>query len=230
MLDEQLNQSKDMRDTKKYVFHRTMFRRFLVGVLRKLLKLVLKVEVQGLENIPKDGALILGCNHLTNYDVFPMQMVIRRPLFFMAKSELHKNPIMDIVLRNLGAFPVYRGQRDQWAIRHAQKVLEHGQVLALFPEGTRSRGRGLKVGKSGAARLAIQLGCPIIPVAINGTEKMFTGFPKRTPIRLVIGSPIYPERGETTLGLTDRLMFTIAAMLPPELRGVYAQIPVGFEL
>jgi 1-acyl-sn-glycerol-3-phosphate acyltransferase len=229
MLLESDNQTVDVRDQKKYVFQRTAFRIIIVGSLRTFLPAIIKVEVKGLENIPKSGPLILASNHLTNYDVFPMQMKIRRPLFFMAKSELHKNPILDAALRSLGAFPVHRGKRDQWALDHAVKVLEHNQVLAMFPEGTRSKGRGLRAGKTGVARLAIKTGCPILPVAIDGSQKMFNNFPRRTTISIIIGPPIHQTQGESTLGLTDRLMFKIAEMLPVELRGVYAKKPIGFE-
>lgn len=225
-----LSISDDPRDRKKYVFHPTVFRKVFVESLRALLCAVLTIETEGLELIPESGAVILASNHLTNYDVFPLQLAISRPLFFMAKSELHKNPILDAVLRNLGVFPVYRGQRDQWAIRHAQKVLEYEQILAMFPEGTRSKGHGLRAGKTGAARMAIQMDCPIVPVAIDGTHQMFTTFPKRTRVRIVIGEPIYPKTNESTLGMTDRIMFTIAAMLPPALKGVYAKKPIGFEM
>ena len=118
-----------------------------------------------------------------------MQMQIQRPLFFMAKAELHRNPIMDAALRSLGAFPVYRGERDEWAIRHAHKVLEHGQVLALFPEGTRSKGKGLRSGKTGAARMALQMNCPIVPLGVIGTHRMFKRFPRRSPIQMRHGRP-----------------------------------------
>jgi len=229
MLQKNNGQIEDARDRKKFVFHRTLFRKILVGTIRMILPVFVKIETVGLENIPETGPVVLASNHLTNYDVFPMQMVIQRPLFFMAKSELHKNPIMDLALWNVGAFPVHRGQRDHWAIRHAAKVLEHGQVLALFPEGSRSKGRGLRAGKTGAARLALQANCEILPVAIVGTHRMFKDFPKRTQLKLEIGEPIQPDTSESTLSLTDRMMFSIADMLPEDLRGVYSKRPIGFE-
>lgn len=229
MTRENPSTSDDPRDRKKYVFHTTIFRRVFIGTIRVLLRLFSKIETVGLELIPESGAVILASNHLSNYDVFPLQVQISRSLFFMAKSELHKNIIMDLALRELGAFPVYRGHRDNWAIRHAQKVLEHEQVLAMFPEGSRSKGRGLRAGKTGVARLAIQMDCPVIPVAIDGSHKMFKTFPKRTPIRIVIGEPIYPQPDESTLGLTDRIMYSIAAMLPTDLKGVYTTKPIGFN-
>jgi 1-acyl-sn-glycerol-3-phosphate acyltransferase len=220
----------DPRDRQKFVFHRTILRRIIVWILRKLLPMVIKVNVSGMENIPKTGAAILAFNHLTTYDVFPVQMEIQRPLFFMAKSELHKNPIMDVLLRNLGAFPVHRGEKDHWAINHAEKVIEHEQLLAMFPEGTRSRGKGLRAGKTGVARLSVKMDCPIIPVAIEGTERMYKNLPHRSVITMNIGEAITGREGESILGLTDRLMFKIAEMLPLNLRGVYANKPQGFDL
>jgi 1-acyl-sn-glycerol-3-phosphate acyltransferase len=185
--------------------------------------------VEGLENIPDKGGVLIASNHLTNFDVFVLQMVILRPLFFMAKSELHKNPILDAFLRNMGAFPVNRGQKDQWALQHAKKVLENHLVLAMFPEGTRSKGRGLRPGKTGAARIAIQTNSPIIPVSVEGTQKLFQSFPRRTPINIFIHSPICPNPDHSILGLTDQVMFTIAETLPSELKGVYTKKPIGFN-
>jgi 1-acyl-sn-glycerol-3-phosphate acyltransferase len=147
----------------------------------------------------------------------------------MAKAELHKNPLMDIYLRQLGVFPVQRGSRDAWALKHAQKVLDHQQVLAIFPEGSRSKGRGLRPAKTGAARFALHAGCPIVPVAVTSTENIFQQFPKRTKVTIKVGEPIYPNKGENPLALTDRLMFTLGSMLPPKLRGVYKEYPAGFD-
>ena len=158
-----------------------------------------------------------------------MQLSIPRPLFYMAKEELMRNPIMEYILRKGGAFPVYRKTKDQWAKRHSEKVLEHGQVLALFPEGTRSRGRGLRAAKTGAARFAINAHCPIVPMAVSGSQYVLKKFARRTTVHVSIGEPLYPQPNEGALALTDRLMFAIAAMLPKELKGVYAVAPTGFE-
>jgi 1-acyl-sn-glycerol-3-phosphate acyltransferase len=219
----------DPRDQQKFVFHTTFVRRLTIVILKIILPLVMKREISGGENLPVEGPIVLAANHLTNYDVFPIQVCLSRPLFFMAKVELHRNPLLDIWLRQMGAFPVERGQRDEWALAHARKVLDKNQVLAIFPEGTRSKGKGLRPAKTGAARFAIYANCPIIPVTIRGTEKMFQQFPKRTAVRIQVGAPIYPEEGESPLALTDRIMFTLAEMLPPELRGVYAERPAGFD-
>lgn len=219
----------DPRDQKKFVFHATIVRHLTIAFLKIIVPLLMKRQISGTENLPSEGPVVLAANHLTNYDVFPIQLCLPRPLFFMAKAELHKNPLLDAYLRQLGAFPVNRGSGDEWALNHAREVLDHNQVLAIFPEGTRSKGKGLRPAKTGAARFALYAHCPIIPVTITGTEQMLKQFPKRTAITIQIGEPIYPEKGENALALTDRLMFTMAEMLPSKLRGVYAERPAGFD-
>lgn len=225
MLTDTPTELADPREKKRYYFDYTTFRRVLTPTIQLLFKTIAVIHSSGTEHLPKRGAVILAGNHLTNFDVFPMQFSIERPIFFMAKSELHQNLIMDPILRHLGAFPVQRGQRDEWAMQHAQRVLEHGSVLGMFPEGTRSKGKGLRPAKTGAARLALAVNCPLIPVALTGTHQMFTNFPRRSHIHITFGSPIFPHHNENSLALTDRLMFALAAMLPPELRGAYAERP-----
>lgn len=215
--------AQDPRDRKKFVFTNTPLRRVVTGILTALFRLLMDLQVEGLEHFPMDGPVIVAANHVTNFDVFPLQIALPRPLFFMGKAELFRNPLLDMLFRNMGAFPVYRGEKDAWAMRHARRVLEHGAVLGMFPEGTRSKGRGLNVGKSGAARLAIESGAPIIPVAIIGSERFFKHFPRRARVQVKILPPLLPYPGETPLALTERLMYTLAEALPPEMRGVYAE-------
>lgn len=218
----------DPRELKQYYLHETPTRRATVAILKSLVWFILKINVQGQENLPSEGAAILASNHVATYDIFPMQLSVQRPILFMAKEELHRNPLIDYVMRKGGAFPVHRKKKDEWAKRHALKVLEHDQVLGIFPEGTRSRGRGLRAAKTGAARFAMEVNCPIIPMAIDGSQRVFKKFPRRTTIHVSIGEPIYPQPNEGALALTDRIMFTIAAMLPKDLKGVYAVAPKGF--
>ncbi|NTU57018.1 MAG: 1-acyl-sn-glycerol-3-phosphate acyltransferase, partial [Anaerolineales bacterium] len=124
----------DPRDKKKFYFADTFQRRVLVAVARALFSLLMKYEVTGLENFPREGAVIVAANHVTNFDVFPMQFALPRVSFFMGKAELFKNPIVDLLARNLSGFPVNRGEKDQWAMDHALKILRHGQTLGMFPE------------------------------------------------------------------------------------------------
>ena len=213
----------DPRDQKQFVFHETSLRRFIRWSLEQLFHLIMKLEVRGMENVPLDGALIIASNHNTNWDVIPMQLSLPRVIFFMGKAELFKFPLVDIVFRNCGAFPVYRGDKDAWAMRHACKVLDHEQTLGMFPEGHRSMGKGLGAAKTGTARFAIESNCPIMPMAIIGSEKFFKSFPHRTRVTVTFLPLLFPKPTEDPLALTDRLMFAIASALPEELRGAYAE-------
>lgn len=227
---DNLHLSHDARLRKRYYFEETTFRKVLTAGLRLFFSFIEDLTVRGLENLPEKGAIILASNHLTNYDVFPMQLALPRPIFFMGKSELFEQSFLDLVFRQLGGFPVYRGAQDEWAIHHARRVLDHGQVLGIFPEGKRSQGRGLRAGKTGAARLAITSGCPILPLAIWGTQKIFNTFPRRTPVQIRLGELIYASPDDSALALTDHFMFKLADMLPPGMRGVYSSRPPGFKV
>jgi 1-acyl-sn-glycerol-3-phosphate acyltransferase len=187
------------------------------------------MEIQGSKNLPSNGAVILAANHEENYDPFIMQLAISRPIFFMAKAELHKNAWVDSLLRRLGSFPVQRNGGDEWAMQHAVKILANHQALGIFPEGTRNRGRGLRVAKTGAARLALTAQCPIVPMALIGSHQLFKRLTRRTQVTVILGVPVIPSKDETALALTDRLMFSLAELLPRELRGVYAHHPAGFD-
>jgi 1-acyl-sn-glycerol-3-phosphate acyltransferase len=220
----------DPRDKKKYYLTDTPQRRVLVALVRFLFNFIMKMEVVGLENFPRERAVVLVANHVTNFDVFPMQFALPRPIFFMGKAELFRNPIVDLFLRNLSGFPVNRGEKDQWALRHAARVLGHGQTLGMFPEGRRSKGKGLNVAKTGAARLAIEANCPIVPMAVTGSDQFFKRFPHRADVQIRVLPPLWPKPEETALALTDRMMFTLGRALPKEMRGVYADRPRGFEM
>lgn len=219
---------QDPRDTQRFVYHETVVRKIAIIVIGTFLKAFMVMTVEGLENLPKQGACILASNHLSNFDVFPMQLALPRPLFFMGKAELFKKPIMGWVLRQLGGFPVQRGASDQWALNHARKVIDRGLILAMFPEGTRSKNRGLSVAKTGAARLAIEKQVPIVPFAHSGSEKLFTRFPQRSHVHLIVSPPIFADNDDDPLSLTDRVMFTLASNLPLQMRGAYSELPPGF--
>lgn len=217
----------DPRDKKTFVFHATRLRKIALPIVRAIFSLFMEFNLEGLENYPLNGAVVLAANHVTNFDVFPMQFALPRPIFFMGKADLF-NVALDALIRNLGAFPVHRGEKDEWAMRHAAKVLAHGQTLGMFPEGTRSKGRGLGVAKTGSARLALDANCPVVPMAVVGTDEFFKRFPRRARVTIKILPPILPHPNDTPLSMTDRLMFALAASLPDDMRGVYAETPKGF--
>ena len=220
-------QDADPRDRKKYYLEDTSARRLVLWLVRNLFNTAMVMKVEGVENFPLDGSVIIAANHVTNFDVFPMQFAVPRVICFMGKAELF-NTVLDPLLRVLCAFPVYRGEKDEWALRHARKVLDHGQTLGMFPEGKRSNGKGLGVAKTGTARMAIEMNCPIIPMTVIGTDKFFKQFPHRSAVTVKLLPPILPNPNDTPLSLTDRLMFTLASGLPETMRGVYAEVPKGF--
>lgn len=220
--------ANDPRPRLYYPLYETALHRFAVWFFRRALRPFMDLRVRGVEHVPMSGAAIVTCNHLVDWDVFPLQLALPRMIYYMGKAELFQFPPLHWLFRQLGGFPVYRGERDRWALEHAHKILASGQMVAMFPEGTRSRGKGLAPARPGAARLALDAGCPVIVVAINGVQNLFKTFPRRAVVEVVIAPPIFPSEEDTPLSLTDKIMFTMAANLPPALRGVYAEHPAGW--
>jgi len=199
-----------------------------MGLVRTLGSLLFRLKASGVQAIPPEGPGIVAANHVNVLDVFPLQLAIPRPIFFMAKAELHRNRWLDILLRKLGSFPVERGHRDRWALEHAQELLSKGRLLGMFPEGTRTHGNGLRPAKTGAARLAIATRAPIIPVGISGVEGPVGVGRNKMTIHIKVGPPLAARPNEEAVELTDRMMYHIAALLPDSLRGAYQQAPPGF--
>jgi 1-acyl-sn-glycerol-3-phosphate acyltransferase len=192
-----------------------------------------QIECTGLENIPPAGPCILAPNHIGAFDPVVLALYLPRHAFFMTKIELYRHFFARWFIRHWGAFPVERGQRDAWAIEHASRVLQAGQLLCMFPEGTRSKNQAkLSKGKLGTAKLALQHRVPVLPTAILGTHLIRPGRtrPKVTiqvdgPLDLVslAGPPPYDQ--QTLRAMTTIIMQHIAAMLPPPHRGAYADKP-----
>lgn len=219
----------DPRPRYTYPLHETNFHKFIVWTARHLFPVFAKMEVEGIENVPQKGAAVVAVNHLVMYDVFPVQLAFPRMVFYMGKAELFRIGFVHAIFRQLGAFPVYRGERDAWAMNHARKILAAGQCVAMFPEGTRSNGKGLALARPGAAKLAMEMGCPLVVISVDGIQRLFKEFPRRTIVRVVIAAPIYPTADDSPLALTDRMMFTMAKNLPEGLRGVYTDMPNVFD-
>jgi 1-acyl-sn-glycerol-3-phosphate acyltransferase len=187
-------------------------------------------RVEGLENVPRDGAVLVVANHCSNLDPLFVGWAVGhrtgRILHFMAKDEMNHWPVIGFLARSAGVFFVRRGEGDRGAQRLAFELLEEGRMIGVFPEGTRSRDGQLRDGRAGAALLAIRTGVRILPVGVSGTHRQFaTWLPRRNRITIRIGQPfslpVQPE-GLDRAGLrvgTDRIMSAIAALLPPEQRG-----------
>lgn len=162
---------------------------FLVRlVLVPLMKLVFGLTATGTEHVPKTGPVVIAPNHKSFWDAFFIAAVVRRRLHFMGKAELFTGWRGRLFIA-LGGFPVLRGESDAEAIETARAVLERGDVLALFPEGTRvSDPEKLGNPRRGATRLAIETGAVIVPTAISGTEKRRWHLPRR--VRIAFGAPV----------------------------------------
>ena len=185
-----------------------------------LLRGLFRLRAGGLECLPGEGGYVLACNHLSSFDPWPLGMPLwpRRFLRFMAKSELYWWPLR-IVVDGAGAFPVRRGQADAEAIETAVRLAREGNVVAMFPEGTR-RAKGLVKRhearpRSGAARIALEAGVPLVPAAVSGTDRLL----RLGPLRVAYGPPVEIDdlRGSEDLRAasqeaTERLMRRIAEL------------------
>jgi 1-acyl-sn-glycerol-3-phosphate acyltransferase len=162
---------------------------FLVRlVLIPLMRLVFGLTATGTEHIPRKGPVVIAPNHKSFWDAFFIAAVVRRRLHFMGKAELFQGWRGRLFIA-LGGFPVLRGSSDAEAIETSRAILERGDVLALFPEGTRVPDpEKLGVPRRGATRLAIETGAVIVPTAITGTEKRRWHLPRR--VRIAFGEPI----------------------------------------
>lgn len=136
-------------------------------VTNLMIHFLYKMEYEGMENIPSGGGYMVCSNHRTNMDPIFIAQKLKTQLFFMAKQELFQNKFVGLVIKGLGAFPVERGKGDSGAIDFAVETLKSGKVLAMFPEGTRSKDGIPQRPKSGAALVAMQTHADILPVGIS---------------------------------------------------------------
>jgi 1-acyl-sn-glycerol-3-phosphate acyltransferase len=153
--------------------------------------LIYRVRAIGVENVPRDGALILAPNHFSQMDHFFIGLYLRRKVRFMAKSQMFGPPVLTYVYKHGGVFPVRRGHHDEEAMKTAFTILDQGEMLLVYAEGGRSRSGKLKEVKPGIGRIALESGAPVVPVAIHGSEKVRRwkrlSFPKVT---LRFGEPL----------------------------------------
>lgn len=153
-----------------------------------IFKIWLRWEVFGRENIPAEGPVVIAANHLSLLDPPVLGAAATRKVHFMAKSELFKPAWFGALIRKLGAFPVRRGAMDRDAIKTGLTILKKNKVLAVFPEGTRSKTGELGRAGGGAFMMAVKCKAKIVPAYIYGTDlKRHPGWPK---VRVIFGKPM----------------------------------------
>jgi 1-acyl-sn-glycerol-3-phosphate acyltransferase len=210
-------------------------------IIRILLGLIARVEIVGFENLPA-GGFVIAANHIGRLDAALAYFVLDRPDIIMVVAEKYaKNAVFRWLVRLTNGMFVDRYNADIHAIRETLRRLQQGQVFTITPEGTRSKSGNLIAAKPGGIYLAWKAGVPVLPVALTGSEdalviERLKHF-KRLQIRIVAGQPFSlpqqvkgKERDASMQQYTDEVMCRIAALLPPERRGVYAEHPRLKEL
>ncbi len=209
-------------------------RRVLRFLLRTIgMTLLVKLDqVEGLENIPAEGAALIYINHIAFVDPIVVVHVVPRNIVPLAKIEVYDYPLVGLFPRLWGVIPVRREEFDRRAVQQIFEVLKAGEIVLVAPEGTRRR--ALSQAKEGIAYLAARSGVPLIPTAITGS----VGFPafrtsrrwKEAGVRVRFGKPFRyhpqlkrPTKDELRL-MTDEAMYILSAMLPPALRGDYSNL------
>jgi 1-acyl-sn-glycerol-3-phosphate acyltransferase len=214
-------------------------RDLLRQVMRGLFKILTRVRVDGLGNVPDEGGCIIAVNHFSRLDP-PLVYVLlkRKDVTGLATDKYQSYPLIRWVINTVDGIWINREDADFGALREARNFLQAGGVLGIAPEGTRSSTGGLLPAKTGVAFLAEKTRVPIVPVAIYGTENAVRQMLLllRPVVHVRFGPPfVLPpiernERDEALRRNTDEIMCRIAVMLPPEYRGVYATHPRLQEL
>jgi 1-acyl-sn-glycerol-3-phosphate acyltransferase len=182
---------------------------FIGGVSWPILKGLYRLRAEGTENLPPEGGFVLAANHVSNLDPWPLAIPLfpRRFLRFMAKSELFWWPLGALIKAG-GAFKVRRGEGDAEAMNTAVELVRDGGIVVMFPHGTRQRKGLVKRHRprahSGAARIALEAGAPLVPAAVSGTDRLS----RLGPIRVRYGKPLSLD-GLEPREATERLMAEI---------------------
>lgn len=190
--------------------------RAVQSLLRPFYTVYGRRRVIGYENIPREGAVIFACNHVSYLDPPFVGTTIWRECAFMAQHELWQTKWLAWIMPRLNAFPVHRGTADRPALRHALSVLAKGIPLVLFPEGSRSRDGKLQRGEPGVALIVQKSGAPVVPIALIGPERMLPPGQKqlrRVPLTIVFGKPMHFTANTPREQIVLEIMQAIADLL-----------------
>jgi 1-acyl-sn-glycerol-3-phosphate acyltransferase len=207
-----------------------------VTVIRLAARVLLRVQVSGLEHMPTSGPAILVVNHINFIEPLLLYVLLPRQVTALAKVEIWDNLITRLVAQSWGSIPIRRGEMDLNAIRRALQVIQRGGVLGLAPEGTRSHHGRLQRGRPGVVLLALRAADTLIlPVAVYGQEQFYHNLRRlrRTAVQVVIGQGFYLNAGQARVSremrqvISDEIMMRIASLLPAQYRGVYSDMPAS---
>jgi 1-acyl-sn-glycerol-3-phosphate acyltransferase len=197
-------------------------------IIVTLFKLLVHIDVEGMENFPQSGPLLLVSNHLNILDAPIALIFIPRRMTTFVKSKW-KRPPFNWLMACMGDV-IYANKADHRALNEGIKVLQSGRVLALAPEGTRSRTGGLGKGQAGVVLLALKANAPILPTAAHGQEQAMRYWKRfrRVPIQIRVGQLIELPPGKANREqlemFTQQIMIAIARLLPSDYRGIYAEL------
>lgn len=201
------------------------------AIIKRLTRMLCRVDDAPLSRVPSRGPLILVTNHVNFLDVPVLYTHLQpRPLTGVAKVETWDSPFLGPLFSLWGIIPIRRGEGDVEAFRSALAALAAGQILAILPEGTRSGDGCLRRGQPGVVLLAVRSGAPILPLAFHGVENFRNNLAhlSRTPFNIAVGRRFTVATGgarltgEVRQQITDEIMHQLAALLPPAYRGCYA--------
>ena len=220
-----------------------MFKAIARGLARPVARVVYRPTVTGRENVPREGAVLFASNHLSFMDSVVITIIAPRDVRFLAKDEYFtgtglKGRVSKSFFESIGAIPVDRASATaaQDSLERGREVLEAGGAFAIYPEGTRSRDGRLYRGRTGVAWLALTTGCPIVPVALSGTENLQPDgarVPRVTPVGIRFGEPIdatpYGDAASarSRRRLTDDVMAAIGALSGQEPANAYNEPPAS---
>jgi len=179
--------------------------------IRPPLKKLLRIEVEGIENIPLGKGCILASNHRSNLDPLVLNTISPRPILFMAKHELFKVPLLRWIIKKAGAIPIRRNSRDIAALKKAIELVKMGQCIGIFPEGSRAKPGRFGKAQSGVGLLVSKTEAEVIPARIEGTDIVLpvgSKLPKigKSPITVKIGKPLDIDRSMNYTEISEFIM------------------------